>query len=295
MINGVLVVDKPAGVTSHDVVDQVRRLTGTRRVGHTGTLDPMATGVLGILLGPATRLAQFATAGEKQYWAILRLGQTTDSYDADGRIVDEKSVDVDLEAIHSVLPRFRGAIAQLPPMVSAIRVNGKRLYEHARQGEQIQRTPRSVTIFRLAILDWVSPDLTFEVSCSAGTYVRSLAHDIGQALGCGGHLRALRRTASGPFKLEQSHSLENLEQMQAQGHLLSALLPPTAALGSMPGVIASADQERALRFGQVVSLETSHTSDLIQAHGANGDLIAVLQRVDDGTYRPVVVLPPSGD
>lgn len=295
MINGVLIVDKPAGLTSHDVVDQVRRLTGIRRIGHTGTLDPMATGVLGILLGPATRLAQFATASEKQYWAILRLGQTTDTYDADGRVVDEKRVDVDLEAIHSVLPRFRGAIAQLPPMVSAIRVNGKRLYEHARQGEEIQRTPRPVTISKLAILDWTSPDLTFEVSCSAGTYIRSLAHDIGQTLGCGGHLRALRRTASGPFRIEQSHSLDDLEQMRTQGRLLTALLPPAAALGSMPGVVASADQERAIRFGQVVSPVTPFTSDLIQAHDANGDLIAVLRRVDDGTYRPVVVLPPSDD
>lgn len=293
MINGVLVVDKPAGLTSHDVVDRVRRLTSIRRVGHTGTLDPMATGVLGVLLGPATRLAQFATQGEKRYWGVLRLGQTTSTYDADGMIVDEKAVEVDLEDIRSVLPQFCGTIDQLPPMVSAIRVNGKRLYEHARQGEEIQRTPRSVTIFSMTILDWTSPDLTFEVSCSAGTYIRSLAHDIGQVLGCGGHLRALRRTASGPFELGQSRSLEDLELMRVQGCLIEALLPPAAALGSMPVAVTSADQERALRFGQGITLALSASSDRVQAHNAHGELIAVLKRTDGDVYRPVVVLPPA--
>ncbi len=187
------------------------------------------------------------------------------------------------------------AVAQLAPMVSAIRVNGKRLYEHARQGEQIQRTPPISYNLQACDPRLGLPDLTFEVSCSAGTYVRSLAHDIGQALGCGGHLRALRRTASGPFQARAEPFSGESGADASAGSPPQRANVPTAALGSMPGVIASADQERALRFGQVVSLKTSHTSDLIQAHGANGDLIAVLQRVDDGTYRPVVVLPPSGD
>lgn len=295
MINGVLIVDKPAGLTSHDVVDRVRRLAGIRRVGHTGTLDPMATGVLGVLLGPATRLSQFATEGTKRYVGVLRLGQTTDTYDADGGITCERPVNVDLEAIESILPRFHGEILQVPPMYSAIRVDGKRLYERARQGEVVERLPRPVIIYGITILDWTSPDLAFEVVCSAGTYIRSLADDIGQALGCGGHLRTLRRTASGPFTLEQSRSLESLQQLQTAGRFCDAVLPATAALGTMPVMLVSADQERAVRFGQTLTLTLSETAGLLQAQDSRGELIAVLRHQADHDYQPVVVLPPRSD
>ncbi|MBN1250314.1 MAG: tRNA pseudouridine(55) synthase TruB [Anaerolineae bacterium] len=292
MINGVLIVDKPAGLTSHDVVNRVRRLAGTRRVGHTGTLDPMATGVLGLLLGPATRLSQFATEGTKQYRAVLRFGQTTDTYDADGEIIAQQPVEIDLRTIESIPSRFEGTILQVPPMYSAIKVHGTRLYERARRGEEVERDPRLVTVYSLTILDWVSPDLTFDVACSSGTYIRSLAHDIGQALGCGGHLRALRRTASGPFTLEQSRSLDDLQHLQNTGRFGEALLPATAALGSMPVMMLTPDQERAVRFGQTIALTLSETAGLVQAQDSNGELVAVLRHLVDHEYRPLVVLPP---
>ena len=298
MINGVLIVDKPAGLTSHDVVNRVRRLASTRRVGHTGTLDPMATGVLGLLLGPATRLSQYATEGRKRYRGVLRLGETTDTYDADGVVTDKQPVNVDMRTIESVLPRFQGAILQVPPMYSAIRVEGRHLYERARQGEEVERAPRPVTIDSITILDWTPPDLALDVVCSSGTYIRSLAHDIGQALGCGGHLRVLRRTASGPFTLEQSRTLESLEQLQVAGRFSEALLPAATALGSMPAMLVSADQERAIRFGQTIEVSLSEASwseasDLIQAHDARGQLIAVLRHLGNDVYQPVVVLAPT--
>ncbi|MCU0519283.1 MAG: tRNA pseudouridine(55) synthase TruB [Anaerolineae bacterium] len=298
MINGVLIVDKPAGLTSHDVVNRVRRLAGTRRVGHTGTLDPMATGVLGLLLGPATRLSQYAMEGRKRYHGVLRLGQTTDTYDADGVVTDERPVAIDLQSIESVLPRFRGVVLQVPPMYSAIRVEGKHLYERARQGEEVERAPRQVTIDSITILDWAPPDLALDVTCSSGTYIRSLAHDIGQELGCGGHLSALRRIASGPFTLERGWTLGDLEQLQTTGRFSEALLPATAALGSMPAILVSADDERAIRFGQTIEVTLSQVAlpeppDLLQARDAGGDLIAVLRHLASFAYQPAVVLPPD--
>ncbi|MGC9467364.1 MAG: tRNA pseudouridine(55) synthase TruB [Anaerolineae bacterium] len=290
---GVLIVDKPAGMTSHDVVNRVRRLARLRRVGHAGTLDPMATGVLTLLLGPATRLSRFAMAGRKRYQGVVRLGQTTTTYDAEGEILQTEHVDIDFEAIQAAVRKFEGPILQTPPMYSAIKVDGQKLYELARKGREIEREPREVTIHHIEILKWAPPDLTLDVVCSSGTYIRSLAHDLGQELGCGAHLHALRRLASGPFTLKEAHSLEELARLQEKGRLDSALLPPHTALGSMPAVHVKADQEQAIRYGQQITLNAAPESDLIQARDPEGHLIAVLRRLDQETYQPTLVLPPA--
>jgi tRNA pseudouridine55 synthase len=301
---GVLVIDKPAGMTSHDVVNAVRRLAGMRRVGHTGTLDPIATGVLVLLLGPATRLAQFASGATKRYRALIRLGVSTTTYDAAGEPLERHAVDVDLDRLETALAAFRGEIEQVPPMYSAIKVKGRKLYELARQGKTVPRPPRAVTFYAIDILNWQSPDLTLDVTCSAGTYIRSLAHDLGQELGCGAHLAALRRTASGPFDLSTSHTLDALQTLRDQNRLSEALLPPYAALGSMPCVTITEDEEQALRHGRRLTLEQQRWSqqdqahdvgDVVQARNARDHLVAVMITLEDDHYQPKVVLPPEGD
>jgi tRNA pseudouridine55 synthase len=197
-INGFLVVDKPASLTSHDVVAKVRRGTGIKKIGHAGTLDPMATGVLVLCLGYATRLSEYVMASTKVYHATVKFGVETDTYDADGHVTAEHDAShITREHIEATLPQFRGDILQVPPMYSAIQKNGKRLYDLARAGIEVEREPRPVTIYTLELLRWVWPQALVEVKCSAGTYIRSLAYDMGQALGIGAHLTNLRRVASG--------------------------------------------------------------------------------------------------
>lgn len=290
-VGGVLVVDKPQGITSHDVVNVVRRLTRTRRVGHTGTLDPMATGVLVLLVGPATRLSRFVMAGDKRYRGTVRLGETTTTYDADGEVVTQSPVTVDREAVEARLPAFTGEIQQVPPMYAAIKVKGRKLYELAREGKRVAREPRDVTIHSIEILDWTPPDLVLDIVCSSGTYIRSLAHDLGQMLGCGAHLWALTRLRSGDFTLDQAHGLAELESLHAAGRLDEALLPPRSGLGSMPTATLTPEQVRAVRYGQTLYLELAGQPDPVQALDLDGNLVAVL--IGDGadSYRPTLVLP----
>ena len=291
---GILVVDKPSGLTSHDVVDVARRLTGVRRIGHTGTLDPMATGVLVLLVGPATRLAQFAMKGPKEYQATIRLGVSTTTYDAEGEVTREGEVNADVDGLRQALATFHGEIMQVPPMYAAIRVNGQRLYEIARRGEYVERKPRRVTIEDIDVLEWDPPNLTIRIRCSPGTYIRSLAHDLGELLGCGAHLTALRRTVSGPFTLDHSHTLEELEELRRAGRLREALLPPSAGLPHMPVVVLSADQTRKVRHGQVITVADAD-APLVQGVDPQGCLIAVLMRLEAHAYRPKVVLPSCQD
>lgn len=291
MTSGVLVIDKPQGITSHDVVNAVRRLAKTRRVGHTGTLDPLATGVLVLLIGPATRLSRFIMGGDKRYRGVVRLGETTTTYDAEGDVTARAPVDVDRAAIEAMLPDFLGDIEQVPPMYAAIKVKGRKLYELAREGKHVERPPRPVTLYDIEILDWTPPDLALDVHCSSGTYIRSLAHDIGQRLRCGGHLRALRRLRSGPFTLTDATTLAALDQSEGEDRLTDALLPPQAALGGMPVAHLTPDQERAVRYGQTISLAGEDTPAMMQAHNSAGHLIAVLVQVAEAQYRPTLVLP----
>jgi tRNA pseudouridine55 synthase len=198
---GIVVVDKPPGLTSHDVVDEVRRRLATRRVGHAGTLDPDATGILILGAGRATRFLSYAGSGPKRYTAVARFGMTTTTQDASGEVVDRRPVDVGRDDISAALPAFTGGINQLPPMVSAVKVGGERLYAKARRGEEAERSERRIEIFELRLTGWNPGEsaATLEVCCSAGTYVRTLVHDLGRSLGCGAHLARLRRTSAGGF------------------------------------------------------------------------------------------------
>lgn len=207
-MNGILLVDKPAGITSHDVVDHIRKAARMKRIGHTGTLDPAATGLLVLCLGNATRLSEHLTGLDKVYEGCMRLGIITDSHDLDGKVIQECPVpELDLPAIQAACDRFTGDIMQVPPMVSAVKVGGQRLYKKARHGEEVEREPRPVTVSEFVVTAYDPPDATIRVRCTRGTYVRSLCHDVGDALGCGAVLAALRRTFVGHFSLENAHPM----------------------------------------------------------------------------------------
>ncbi|MCI8476855.1 MAG: tRNA pseudouridine(55) synthase TruB [Oscillospiraceae bacterium] len=251
MASGILVVDKPEGWTSHDVVAKVRRLFGERRVGHSGTLDPMATGVLPVFLGRATRAVSFAVDSEKEYIAGLQLGVITDTQDTTGTILETRPVSVGRKELEALLPQFRGEQMQRPPMYSAIKQNGKKLYELARAGQEVERAPRPVTFYTLELLEgegqsqW-GPVFTLRVRCSKGTYVRTLCHDIGQALGCGGAMCALRRTHAAGFGLEQAVTMETL--MEAEDRA-AFLLPVDTCFQQYPALTASRQEERKIHNG----------------------------------------------
>lgn len=208
--NGILCIDKPTGLTSHDVVSRVRLLTDTRKVGHGGTLDPLASGLLVLGIGRATRLLEYILGQPKEYQALVRLGQTSSTYDGEGEIVDSGPVDVSESDLFAMLARFRGQIRQVPPMYSALKRKGKPLYELARQGVAVEREAREVTIYELETLSYEPPDVTLHIKCSGGTYIRSLAHDLGQALNSGAYLAGLRRTAVGLFQLNEAAPLQTL-------------------------------------------------------------------------------------
>jgi len=203
-ISGVLVVDKPVGLTSHEVVQIIRRGTNIRRAGHTGTLDPRASGVLVILLGPAVRLSEYVSASDKRYQAVLQLGTTTDTYDADGRVLTTNPVEISEQQFETALQSFIGEIEQVPPPYSAVKIKGRKAYEMAREGEEVDLQPRRITVYSLELLEWAPPEAVIDVYCSSGTYIRSLANDLGKMLGCGAHLVGLRRTKSGRFTLRDA-------------------------------------------------------------------------------------------
>ena len=253
-VHGVLNINKPAGMTSHDVVDAVRKILGVRRVGHTGTLDPQATGVLPLCVGRATRIAQYLTQADKEYLMTLRLGVTTDTLDAAGKETGRvEEVRVRREDVLGVLPRFFGEIQQVPPLFSAKKYHGERLYRLARRGEQVERQPVSVRVHALELLEFASPFVTLKMSCSKGTYARSLCDDIGRALGCGGHLYALTRTRSGRFSLDGILTLEGLEQMVREGRLGEVLIPVADALAHLPAVRVAPEAGRLIVHGNDVT------------------------------------------
>ncbi len=267
---GLLILNKPTGLTSHDVVAHVRRITQTRQVGHAGTLDPLATGVLVILLGKATRISEYLLGHDKRYRAKIRLGVETNTYDADGAVTATRKVDVDRANVENALQRFVGQNQQVPPMYSAIKRQGQKMYELARQGIEVVREARSVVIYSIELLDFQTPDVTIVVTCSAGTYIRSIAHDLGAALGAGAHLIELTRTASGPFTLDQALELEQLEE-QWPAHLRSI----DEALGDWPLVVLDdADRIRALNGAPIYTLKITGTH--CRAHDEQGNLLALL-------------------
>lgn len=246
-MNGILLIDKPQGMTSHDVVRRVRRLLRTRRVGHTGTLDPLATGVLPVAVGEATRIVQFLMEGDKTYRAVLKLGETTTTQDAEGEVLERRPAEgITPEAVIAAARSFEGVIHQLPPMYSALKKDGVPLYRLARQGIEVERESREVRIDRLQILDVDLPLVTLEVDCSKGTYVRTLCHDLGLALGTGAHLVALRRTRSGSFT---EADCITLEQLETDGTATPPHLSVDEALRGMPALEVDAEAARRLADG----------------------------------------------
>ena len=272
-MHGVLVVDKPQGLTSFDVVREVRRALGVKKAGHTGTLDPMATGVLPVCVGDATKIAQFITEATKAYDATVRLGVTTDTLDADGKVLAERPVpEISREVLEAALERFRGTFAQTPPMYSAVKVGGRRLYELARNGEEVERAARQVTVYELLLRDFSATEVKLSVRSSKGFFVRSLAADLGEALGCGAHLTALRRTQSGPFTLAQSIPLA---EVQAKGAgLASRLVSMADALVDVPALSVTAAEAERVRHGGVVEVPAS-LSGLHRVVGPGDELLAL--------------------
>jgi tRNA pseudouridine55 synthase len=249
---GILNVDKPLGLTSHEVVVAVRKLSGQRRVGHAGTLDPLATGVLLLCLGKATRVSQYLMASPKAYRATVRLGISTTTHDAEGQITSRSEVCVQRQELKAALQPFVGHVDQVPPAYSAIKRKGKRMYELARQGIPVQVPSRKVDVYALRLVDWAPPDATLDVECGPGTYIRALARDLGRALGCGAHLAALRRTQSGQFSVQQAASLDDLEGAFAAGTAVRLLYPLDAAFAQLPALYLDADAAHRLAMGQAV-------------------------------------------
>jgi tRNA pseudouridine55 synthase len=293
VIDGVLIIDKPVGPTSHDVVARVRRALGQSRVGHTGTLDPAATGVLVVCLGRATKLVRFLQAGRKTYAATMLLGVETDSQDADGRVVAEIDASgVDERSLCEALTGFQGEITQIPPMVSAVKIEGERLHAKARRGEVVEREPRPVTVHEL-VLDAFEPGeratASFLVTCSTGTYVRTLAHDVGQHLGVGGSLTALRRVANGPFTLDDAITLEQLDDLATAGELVGQVLDPGAALARMLPAVEIDDPQVLARLVQGQPLPDAPGHDLFAVTSGPRLVGVYAGGQDGGTARPELV------
>lgn len=272
--HGFVVIEKPAGVTSHDVVGAVRRMTGERRVGHAGTLDPAAVGVLPIAVGLATRTVEYLSESSKGYLAEITFGVTTDSLDGDGTVTESFDVsELGLAQIESVLPTFRGPILQVPPMHSAIKIDGRPLYERARQGEVLELDARDVTIHALDIVSWEHPVLELHIHCSKGTYVRSLARDLGEAVGAGAYMSNLVRVSTGPFTLDDSWRLEELEQLIADGAWEDIAAHPDAALHDRPAVVLNESLATAWRNGS--SVPCSVPGGLVRVYDVQGNWLGV--------------------
>ena len=292
-MDGVIIVDKPREWTSHDVVNKMRRLAGTRKVGHLGTLDPGATGVLPLVIGRATRLAQFFTRNDKTYQGVIHFGYSTDSYDMDGVATSpETPVTLDWQ-LESLLDRFRGEIQQVPPPVSAKKVAGRPAYELARKGQPMELEPVTVNVYELQLLSVDGCEASVLLHCSAGTYVRSIAHDAGQALGCGAFLKSLRRTASGDFNIERARTLEELAALAGEGRLQEALIPAAELLPAFPAELVDAITAGHIRNGRdfrVSPFQAREGSRYVKAVTPQGELVAIGEARLPHLYHPVLVL-----
>ena len=280
-MNGIVIVDKPQGWTSQDVTARLRRVYATRRIGHGGTLDPMATGVLPVFVGRATRGVEFFEHAEKTYDTVLLLGRTTDTQDVTGATLAEKAVHLSPADIERVLPRFRGDILQVPPMYSALKVNGKKLYELARKGQEVERQPRPITVFELTNLGFDGTRLSLRVRCSKGTYIRTLCQDIGEALGCGGCMEALRRVRAGEYGIEDAVPLEKLLESEAPEQYLRGL---DTMFAHCPAVTLTPNQEKRCRNGNPFSSPLPQGT--YRAYSQSGEFL-MLAKVEDGVMTTV--------
>jgi tRNA pseudouridine55 synthase len=286
-MNGIFNVDKPAGMTSHDVVAVVRKISGESRVGHAGTLDPMATGVLLICIGQATRVVEYLTEHDKKYHARIRLGVETDTYDATGTVVAEKQVSVTKDQVEEALAGFSGRISQQPPAYSAIKQNGVPLYKLARQGIDVETEPREVEIYSILLTAFTLPDLEIDIHCSKGTYVRSLAHDLGARLGCGAHLAALTRTASGQFILENTIGLDRLKDAFANHFAEQFLNPIDEALLQFEAIVVEPGIVKRIQQGSPLICEREYSTPLLRVYSTRGELIAIMEPSGEpGTWKP---------
>ena len=276
ILSGVLVIDKPIGMTSHDVVQVVRKGTNIRRAGHTGTLDPRASGVLVILVGPAVRLSEYVSASDKRYQAVIQLGTTTDTYDGDGRVLSTTSVDISEKQFDEVLQSFVGEIEQVPPPYSSVKVKGRHAYDMARNGEEVDLDPRTINVYNLELLEWAPPEAVIDDFCSSGTYVRSLAHDLGEKLGCGAHLIGLRRTRSGRFTLRDAVPLRKLKESFDDNTWEKYLIPAAEALSDWPAVELDAEKLDIVRHGRRISAEPG-SGKMARAISEDGELIGLLE------------------
>ena len=284
-MNGILLIDKPRDWTSHDVVGKLRGILRERRIGHSGTLDPMATGLLVVFIGRATRAVEFAEAHEKEYHAGLRLGMVTDTQDVTGTVLEQCDCSVTRAELETVLPRFRGEIQQIPPMYSAIKVQGKKLYEIARKGGEVERKPRPVTISKLEVTGEERGDYLLDVVCSKGTYIRTLCHDIGGALGVGGTMSALRRVRAGQFSLENAYTLEQVQQAADAGRAEELLLPVDALFSEYPAVALTAKGEKRCRVGNDYPVPET-AGGICRVYGGDGAFLA-LARAEQGIGKTI--------
>ncbi len=288
-MEGLLLVDKPQGMSSHDVVNRVRRLSGVRRVGHAGTLDPLATGLLLVSIGRVTRLNEYLVGHGKVYWATVRLGQATNTYDAEGEVTVERPfTSITLAAIEETLPAFRGTIQQRPPAYSAIKKDGQPLYKLARKGIDVDVPMREVVIYKLELVEYVPPFLQLDIHCSSGTYIRSIAHDLGAAMGCGGHITQLRRTAVDQFNIADAVRLDEL----TPENIADYLLPPDTAVSTFPRLNLAAKQASDLLMGRFLErTEGDEIGTLARAFDADGVFIGIAIATD-GMWRPKKIFHP---
>lgn len=269
MPDGILIIDKPTGWTSMDVCAKLRGILREKRIGHAGTLDPMATGVLPVFVGRATKAVQFAENGRKEYRAVLKLGTVTDTQDTTGTVLETHPVTVGADEVRAALEHFTGELLQLPPMYSALKVNGQKLYDLARQGKTVERKPRAITVYELELLEQSAPDeFTLRVVCSKGTYIRTLCHDLGEYLGCGGCMAALRRTRSGSFSVENARRIGELTRADRD-----TLLPADTLFSAAASLTLTAAQEKRCRCGN--SFRTDAPDGETRFYSENGEFLAI--------------------
>lgn len=294
-IDGILNVDKPAGITSMDVVRRIKRASRQKRVGHGGTLDPFATGVIPVCMGQATRMMEYLIEGGKEYRGVVELGVETDTYDSTGEAVASADTSgITQDQVTATLAGFVGTIEQVPPMYSALKRQGQRLYTLARAGIEVEREPRKVEVFRAVLEDWTPPLATIYVSCSRGLYMRSLAHDLGQKLGCGGHLKSLVRLRSGPFKIEESVTLDEAERAFASASWGRLLHPPDAVLSDLRAVVVNRKMEERVRQGQALPvglrMAPSQPEEPARVYSVDGRFLAVIAfNAASGQWQPTKV------
>ena len=289
-VHGVFLLDKPQGVSSNDIMQKVKRLFKANKAGHTGALDPLATGMLPICLGEATKFSQFLLDSDKRYVVTAKLGERTDTSDAEGQMVQSREVNVAEADILAALPAFRGEIPQVPTMFSALKHNGKPLYEYARAGITVEREARPITIFELKFIDYQAPFLTLEVHCSKGTYIRTLVDDLGEALGCGAHVTMLRRLAVADYPIEEMMPIEDLALLAdsfPNSELDRLLLPMDTAVASLPQLNLTAEQTKAVGFGQRVKFEnTQALNGLVRLFSENGQFLGIAEITAGNIIRP---------